>query len=481
MDQESLVADRFRLWAAAAIFSACVPRAAVTEGLAAPVIVVDAFAPPGGDGTTRAPYRTLPEGLAVGARVQLRSGLYRGPFRVPDGVWLEGQGEAVLYVEGMEAIVLEAQGQLRLTSLSIQGGAVGLKTRGRARLDRVHFSGHHVEALKANEGAAVEVADSVFDGLTSNSNGVVLTAAALHLERTKFTGGYGRAVEATGSKVTVNQSSFEGPRTALHAVDSVSAVAHSLARSGAGAAFFASKGSMRLEDVQVEGHEYAVQTGADTTLTVEGFSSKGALVAGLGLVQTKATISKLALEASGLGGALQAIESQLELSYATITDARSTAVLVRKGTALLREIEIVRVHAETDGDGTRSLGDGLHLRDATVTLRNITVRDAEGTSVFVSAHARVTIDQFTSARAREGALVVERGSSVDAKDVRSSETVAAAVAVIDGATLRIERLTVVGSELPLWAECSEGVTVTVRAMSPAPKAAKHGRCVTIRP
>jgi hypothetical protein len=148
------------------------------------------------------------------------------------------------------------------------------------------------------------------------------------------------------------------------------------------------------------------------------------------------------------------------------------------GTAVLDQVSIRGVRSETERDGTHSLGDGVHLRGGVSTLTNLTVTDAEGSAVFVTATAKVTIAHLRSERAGEGALVVERDSTVEADDVASTDTVSPAVAALDGATLGLNHVVVRGSEVPLWAECAARVSVRVGAMQPPLKTQQVGPCVT---
>ena len=465
------------------IFSACIemPKPVLEAGRsAAAAIVVDAFASPGGDGSAQAPLKTFPRVVAVGARFEVRSGLYRGPFVFAPGVELLARGEVVLYAEGLEAVVVEGQGTLTLTGVSIQGGGTGLHAKGDTVLSAVHFSGQHLVALEAE--GLVTAKDCELQGLGSTAKGIVLKRGArATLEKVHFTGGFGRAIEVVNASVTVLSSTFEGPRTALHAIDSVSLVRDTHAFGGSGPAFFASRGALTLKAVTVEGHEYAVQAGSGTTLEVAGFTSKRPLMAGFGLVETRAQLTDVTLESSGSMGGIQAIGCDLTLTHSKITDAKSIGVLARKGTLQLDEVRITGVTGEADNNGTRSLGDAVHLRDVTATLKNLTVADVEGSAVFVSAGAKVSIDELKSERAGEGALLVERNAQVEASHVQSAGTLSPAVSVIDGASLIIDSLLVQGSEVPLWAQCNEHVRVTIRSMQPAPQTLKLGPCVTIQP
>ena len=66
---------------------------------------VDGSAAVLGDGSFAAPFKTLGEALArAPARIEIRAGLYRGPFILPGGTELVGHGAAVLYGEGEDTV-----------------------------------------------------------------------------------------------------------------------------------------------------------------------------------------------------------------------------------------------------------------------------------------------------------------------------------------------------------------------------------------
>ena len=443
------------------------PNAKVPPLEAPGTIVVDAFASLNGDGSASFPFKTLPTRVLPGTHIQMRAGLYRGPFSLPKDIVLEGNGEVVLFVEGNDAAVVEAQGPLTLRSLSVQGGSVGLRGQGSPlSLERVHFSGHRSAAIEAGPASKLSALDCVFKGLSSTSRGIIATGAQVVLDHVVFQGAFGRAVEAVRSDVRIEHGVFEGPQTALHAVSSTSLVSETSARAGSGPAFFASKGVLELQSVSVSGHEYSVQTGMGTTLIVDGLKASRPLLAAVAMVQTKATLTHLVLESSGSMGAVQAIDCELVFTDSTITGSRSSGLLIRKGTAWLAELRFAGVQSETERDGSHSLGDAMHIRDAAVTMKRVVVSDAEGTSLYVTAGAKVSVDELVSERAGEGALLVERNSEVTAHLIRASESAAPAVAVIDGASLTLDQLMVTGSTTPLWAECNERVSVKLGSVQP---------------
>src|SRR5690606_38306280 len=83
-----------------------------------PWVLIDAQALPGGDGSEQAPFSSVAEALAAapGKLLRLRTGMYRGPFELPAGTRLEGQGQVVLHAEGL-APVIRTGGALTLVGV----------------------------------------------------------------------------------------------------------------------------------------------------------------------------------------------------------------------------------------------------------------------------------------------------------------------------------------------------------------------------
>src|SRR5216683_2975823 len=196
---------------------------------------VDAFAPASGEGTAARPYRTLERALsklpARGGRVFVAKGLYRGPFRIPADVEIQGTSPAVLFVEGNETVV-SSKGPLLLTNVSIQGGAIGLETSGRVTLDGVHLSGQRQVAVRVASGE-LNVSRCRFSASIAD----VLGIAA-----------------APSTRVLISESSFEGPfRRAIE---------------------LRSKGTLQVRDVEWQGSNIGIhQTGGKSLIRQARFIS----------------------------------------------------------------------------------------------------------------------------------------------------------------------------------------------------------------
>lgn len=423
---------------------------------AAPIEVwVDGSVPEGGDGSRNAPLRQLGPALGPGVIVHLRSGLYGGPFTLPDGVRLVGHGEVVLYAEG-ETTVLTAPGAVSLEGLSVQGGFIGLDARGTAGLHRVHFSGHRRVALTASGTLTLE--DAVLDGTVSETMGVQLTAGAKAvLRQLRFTGAFRRAVDATGATLTVDDLKSEGPAQALHVEHSDVTASKLAVAGGTGPAVFAAGGTLTLTDTTVNGHEYALQA-RKTALTVRTFRSNRVQLAAIATVDCTGTLEDLSVEQSGTYGALQLLDSTLKVKKVKVKQARTTGIFVRKGKVTLEDATVEQTRGDRDGSG----GDALHVRDADVTATNLVVRDAEGVGAYASAAARLNLSRFSCERCRVGALLAELAADLTAKGVTTRGGEGPAISVLDKATATLEDADLVTTQIAIWADCDQGAHVTVR-------------------
>lgn len=466
-DRESGVRDRRILAVSIAILAlGCTPvtNTVVAEPplIAAPAIErwVDASATEGGDGTPGRPFKRLNDALAPDAIIHLRSGLYPGPWALPAGVHLIGHGEVVLHSEG-ETTVVFAPEAASLESLSVQGGFVGMRAIGPVTLRRVHFSGHRRVALESTGRLTLE--DSVLDGSVSQTRGVQLGKGAVAtLRKVRFVGAFARAVDADGAQLDVDDLQTEGPSQALHLENSQSIARKLTVAGGSGPGIFVAGGALTLTDATVNGHEYGLQA-RKTALTITRFTSKRVQLAGIATVECSGTLSEIQTEQSGTYGALQLLDSTLKVKGVKVKQARSSGIFVRKGEVKLEDATVDQVRGDRDSTG-ESGGDGVHLRDADVEVKNVIVRDAEGVGVFASAGARVEVKQFSCERCRIGAIVSELASEVTVKGLISRGGEGPAIAVLDRAVVKVEDADITAVQVPVWAECDQGARVTVKRM-----------------
>lgn len=452
-------------WALLGLIAACAPAALIPVKIEAAVKVrpierwVDAHAPEGGDGTSALPFKRLTGVLAPNLTVHLRSGLYAGPFELPPGIHLVGHGEVVLFAEGETTVVTATSATFE--GLSLQGGFIGLNASGPVTLRRVHLSGHRRVAVTTRSELTIE--DSVLEGTVSETRGVVLSAGAKGvLNRVRFTGAFRRAVDAEDAVLEATELVSDGPVEALHLARTQALVRKLTVSGGRGPGIFAVEGALTLSDATVNGHEYGLEA-KKTALTVEGFTSRKAEFAGIAALQCTGTLRHVSTEDSGSYGGLQLLESALTVEGLKVKRGASTGVLVRLGTVTLDDATIEQIRPD-HGPGGDDGGDGLHVRDAEVTVKNLTVRDVEGLGVFASAAARVKIQLLRCERCKVGSVLAERIATVSVHGLISRGGQGPAIAVPDRASIVVEDADITSSEAAIWAECSQGAQVTVRRL-----------------
>lgn len=427
---------------------------------------VDPAAAPGAKDTFRALEDALAQLSGRAARIHLAAGRYKGPFTVPDGVHLVGEGATVLYVdEG--PVVLSCAGAVRLERLTVQGGATGVEVRGSAELEAVTLSGQRQTGVHVLTGGVIarrlEVMGTVGDTLGLK----VDSGARLQLSDSSFHGPLREAVAlAAGSTARIDGLSSEGPFTALKSLDAHVTVRHATASGGRGPAFFFTGGEASLEDVSVFGHEYALLTGTKNTLTARDFTSMRADRAGIGLVATHAQLSNVLVVDSGNYGGIQSINSDLALEQFIVSGCKGYGVMVNSGTADLQDGAISRI-----SDASGSDGDALHLRRSRVRATSLTIRGADGSGVFAAESAEVALRDLLIEETGWGGLVGETGARIEAASVWVRDTKGAAVAVPGDATVRADLLVSVNNaQGDVWAECAQGARVFLsRFRSEAPE------------
>lgn len=442
------------------VVAACVPPR-VQEKLepARPQVWVDAFAAPGGDGSRARPLKAVPP-LPPGVELHLASGLYAGPFVLPDDALVEGRGEVVLFAEGDVTVVSASRASL--SHVAIQGGATGLLASGAVTLDGVRVSGFRKIGVRAEQ-ARLDARGLTVEGTIAGTLGVSASGGVTTVSRASFTGGLSRALMLDGGRAVLRRVESTGAKTLVQSracdldAEGLSAAA------GSGPALFVSGGRAVLRDVAVLGHEYALQLASGARAEVSGFSSKGALMGAISTLASEATFTKVEIERSGVHGAFELLDSTTTVSDARIREAQSLGLWVRKGRARLARITVEGVAAEGSGE-RQSQGDAFQFRDAEIDADELTVRDVEGSAVYATAVATVRLGTLRAERTAWGALLVERGAKVTANEVVSVASRGAAVSVLDHGTLVLHRLEASGAEVPLWAECGEGADVELGAV-----------------
>ncbi|MCC6332620.1 MAG: hypothetical protein IT380_01375 [Myxococcales bacterium] len=440
---------------------------------------VDEYAAAGGDGTKQHPFKRLPEELPERVDLHLKSGLYEGPFVFPRDARVEGHGQVVLHAEAPAVVV--TGGALELVHVSVQGGAVGVAVTGRARLEAVHVSGHREAGVRVGDGGTLEVVKLEVEGTIPEALGVWATGATVSVEGAQFRGDLKQAIRVEGGTARLEDVRSEGGRTLVQAMSAELTLSKARAAAGRGAAVLVSGGVARVTGLEVDGHEVALNALSQAKVDAQGLRSRRPYYAGVVFVGASGTLRDVEVSGAGPGGGVQALDSDLRVEDAHVTDSMAMGVFVRKGRARLVRVTVERLSAEANADGTRALGDALMLRDAEVEVEQLAAREVEGSALYASAFATVRVGTLLAERTGGGALLVERGASVTVKELTSRGTLGPVVTVPDKAKLSVDRLVVSGgAEVPVYAACEDGAEVRLGRLDstvPQPPA----KCVRLGP
>ncbi len=444
---------------------ACVPHGleGAAEGARRPTatLQVDASAAPGGDGSVHRPLATLEEALgrAGAGTVRLAPGRYVGPFRVAAGVVLEGPSTAVL-TAGPQGPLLVAEGALLVRGLTLEGGTVAVAASGPLTLEEVVLTGQE-EACIRMEGGGLRVRGGRMETQAGLPRCIVLAQGVrAQLARVRFSGRFERAVEVlAGATLQGEKLRFDGAFTAVHARAAEVRLTDVEVAGGSGPALFAAGGSVVLDGLRVQGHEYGLQTGAGTRLTARRFESREAARAGLALVQTRALLEGVRVRGSGPFGGVQLLGGDVTLRDVRVEEARALGISVLQGRVTLERGEVRGVRGRADeGDG-----DGVSLRRATVTLRGLAVTDVAGIGVLAAEGAEVSAEGLTIERAGVAGVAAESGGRLAVSGtlaVRGAK--GPALLVVDTGDVRARTLVSEANvQGALMAECEAGAHVEV--------------------
>ncbi|REG24429.1 hypothetical protein ATI61_11437 [Archangium gephyra] len=443
------------------------PACRAPDGVIAPVppaglaeVWVDAARGGAGDGSRARPFASLSELLARGpgggapVRVHLAPGRYPGSFLLPAGWELVGAG-AVLHGAGTEPVIRAPEG-VRLKDLVIEGGTWGLDASGAVRLEAVRLRGQGLGAVRMESGR-LTVEGGGLEAAGTGAVGVFLGAGSrAELRGTTFTGAYRRGVEARNAEAELESVRFRGPQTALYQEAGRVRLRHVSVEGGREVGLFVQRGTLRLEDVTVTGHEFGLQS-MKATLEGWGFTSVRAVRAGVALVGSQVELEDTVVLGSGAFGGVSLVASETVLRGLRVDGAEEYGLMVTRGRLRLERAVLTRL---TTRDGES--GDGLHLRDAQVEVEGLVVREAAGVGVLAAQGSQVVLREASLESCREAGVWAETLGRVTAVgvEVRGSRG-PALVAMADG-VLRVDALTARDNAAGLvMADCEGATGVTL--------------------
>lgn len=416
---------------------------------------VDAYSAAGGDGTSAKPLKAVPDPIAPGTALHLRSGLYAGPFILGEGVTVEGHGEVVLTGEAGQTVVTATGATLQ--HVSVQGGALGLEAGPGVQLSDVRFSGQR--KLAALVRGRLQVEKALFTASVEGIDGLsVERGATLELKDTKFEGGFRRAVLSEGGTLALTRVTAEGPRTLLHATGAASRLTQVSSTLGSGPALFFSGGTATFRGGEILGHEFGVQLTRGAQVELSELVVQRSAQACVSAVGSTLSVSKSTFTGCGSAGAFSLQTSKTQLRGVEIVGSREMGVFVKQGTLTLDDVKISKVSAGPD----RSLGDALHVRDEAQVRGEgpVTVTDVDGSALFASSFSRVELSSLAVERAGNSALFIERHAEVTFGTLLVRGGAGPAIVVPDRASVQVKSLSVAGgNEMPVYAECSAGASV----------------------
>ncbi|WP_052518018.1 hypothetical protein [Archangium violaceum] len=445
------------------------PACRATAGMIAPVspagpteVWVDGVWREAGDGSRARPFTSLHEVLARGlgggtpVRVHLAPGRYAGPFVLPAGVELMGAGEgSVLHGAGTEPVIRALEG-VRSKDLVIEGGTWGLEAAGAVRLEAVRFRGQGQGGVRMESGQ-LTVEGGGLEAEGTGAVGVLLGAGArAEVREATFTGSFRRGMEARNAEAELESVRFRGPQTALYQEAGRVRLRHVSVEGGREVGLFVQRGTLRLEDVTVTGHEYGLQS-MKATLEGRGFTSVRALRAGVALVGSQVELEDTVVLGSGPFGGVSLVASETVLRGLRVDGAEEYGVMATRGRLRLERAVLTRL---TTRDGES--GDGLHLRDTQVEVEGLVVRQASGVGVLAAQGAQVVLREASLESCQEAGVWAETLGQVTAVglEVRGSRG-PALVAMVDG-VLRVDALTARDNAAGLvMADCEGSTGVTL--------------------
>jgi hypothetical protein len=425
-----------------------------------PAIWVDASAAEPGDGSADRPFRTLTAALAPRARIRIRTGMYEGPFSLPDDVALEGQGNVVLFSE--RAPVTVKATRAKFNDIFIQGGAVGLEVTEGVEASQLRLSGQRELGAVVRKGASLRMLDSSLDGTVPDIDGIVAEpGSSVTLKNVFVTGAFRRAINSVEAVVALDGARFLGSKEAVHGERGTVTLENVTVAGGRGPAIFLAGATATLKRIEVQGHEYGLLA-REVTLNLDGFHSARSQLAGLALVQAKAELANITIEDSGSLAAIQLLQVLGSVREVEIKRAQAFGILWRDGAGSITRAKIYSVAAEGTSSSNQTGGDALHLRGVDATVRGIDVRDAQGSGLFATMAAKVDVEDLSCNRCGYGVVLVERHASVKAKQLKSAYTKVSALSVPDVGSLEV--LDIDADSPPgtlVYAECSQGAKVTL--------------------
>ncbi|RKH72687.1 hypothetical protein D7X96_04655 [Corallococcus interemptor] len=374
------------------------------------------------------------------------------------------------------ATVVDASGDTSLEGLTVEGGGWGLDARGPVRVQAVTFRNQARGAIRLGAGPlegrglrfeagadsqawtcdppaapAPKPAGTALGVLVEA--GTPEAAPSLILRDSAFVGPFDRAVRTRGgATVRLEGVCVQGARMALSQEGGTAEVERARVSGGTGTAFSTVEGALTLVDVRVQGHEYGV-TANRARLSVRGFTSEHATRAGLGLTAATGLLEDVVVKDAGNYGALQLTASDLEVRRFRLEGSREYGVVALQGRVRLRDGVITGV---STADGIA--GDGLHLRNVDADVDTVTVEGARGSCVLASQRAKVALRKARLSGCGLAAVAVDSRATLTSRNIDVRDTSGSILLAIEEGQLQVEDLTAKDAQGELVSTDCEGQT-----------------------
>ena len=415
---------------------------------------VDPSSGEGGNGSAERPLKSLGAALVRAgdspSRIHLSAGLYQGPFRPPDSTEIDGNGAVVLFRDGA-GVVIAPRGRLSLRHVVVQGGSLGIETAADLNLREVSFSGQRSLGVFVHSGKLVGER-AMFSAGVSEAGGIKLEGdASARLAGCEFQGPYRRAVELKGSSgVELSDCIFEGAVTGVHQVGGRAVIRRSRFSGQNGPAVFCARGRLELVDVDVFGHEYAIQCAEGAVLRVLRLSSVRAERAAVALSGATGRLEEITTVDSGSFGAIHLVGSTLELRRFRLERAQAYGVLARHSSISIADGAISDV---VDVEG--STGEGIHLRGSRGSIDSVSILRTAGPGLLASADTSVLVRDLLVESCRWGGVVAESFARVRGSSWTIRKCAAPAVAVPEAGEVDLDVLfSEANANGAFWVECA---------------------------
>ncbi len=368
-----------------------------------------------------------------GERVELPAGTFRGPIVLDRPLTLAGAGAQTVIAGGDLATVVDVRSEgVRLESLVVEGGRVGVRSAGAVQLVNVALRRQREVSLLVESGRAElsdsEVIESGFAGVQATGAQVDLTNVVLRLSGR-------RAVELKGGHARLSGLDVAyGLQSGLQAVDDADVtVRASRFEHFKGNAIFAAAARVKLTDVTTGDSEYGVLASRNARVELTGGEISDYRVAGYALVNAEGGLSGTHFLRGGTEGAISLLQTTAPMLIQDVTaeEPGTNGIHLTRAQVTLRGTRLTGARLDRTGD----FGDGIYALESTVTVEKSRLLRNAGAGVTVANGTLKVVDSELSDNGASGAQFVHSGYGTVVHSKLSRNRVGLALAEASGAEI----------------------------------------------